>query len=229
MLWMTTDSPAQTGTQFWAEWQLSYPFANRYLVENTFTYQTLLKGGEKWSSISLSPTFEMALTPRFELTSEIPLGITHQTNSQSSFEVSPIAGIRYYLSQGKRFDVRFLARVQSRNVHHIESDVWEHKGRLRLKGELWISLNGPNLFTDKLLYALVDYEEFIVVDEQVNERFANLRRLRTGVGYRFTYTHRIDLIYTLQSSRDEIYDDFHRIDNVIQVKYKLFLNASPTR
>jgi len=211
------------------EWQVSYPFANRYLAESTFAYQTLRSGGEKWSTISMSPTFEAVLSPRFEFTAEVPIGYTQQTSSQSSFETSPLAGIRYYFSQGKRFDVRLLARVQSRNVHHLESDVWEHLGRLRLRGEAWISITGPNLFTNNLLYSFLDYEEFMVTDQQINERFANLRRARVGLGYRLNYTHRLDVSYTWQSSRDEINDDFHRIDNVIQIKYKLFLNASTTR
>lgn len=218
---------AQTGKQLWVEWQISYPFANRYLVENTFTYQTLLSGGEKWNSLSLSPTFEMVLTPKFELTSEVPIGWTRQTNNMSTFEVSPLAGVRYHITQGKRIDTRLHARVQSRNVHQIESDVWEHKGRFRLKGEAWISITGPNLFTDKLLYGFVDYEEFVVVDEQVKERFANLRRARVGLGYRLNYTHRFDLIYTWQYSRDEIGDVFGQSDSVIQIKYKMFLNPSP--
>lgn len=222
------NSAAQSGTQFWAEFQTSYPFANRYLVENTVAYQTLLSGGEKWSTLSLSPTFEMVLTPKIELTAEVPLGWTRQNNTRTSFEVSPLAGFRFHITQNRRIDTRLLARVQSRNVHQIESDVWEHLGRLRLKGEVWISITGPNLFTDKLLYSLIDYEEFLVTDQQINERFANLRRARVGLGYRFSYAHRLDLYYTLQYSRDEINGDFSRIDNVIQVKYKLYLNPAPS-
>lgn len=229
LLTMALDSGAQTGTQLWTEWQVSYPFANRYLAENTFSYQTLLSGGEKWTSLNLSPTFEMVLTPKIELTTEVPIGWTQQNNSLSTSEVSPLAGLRYYFTQGKRIDVRLQARVQSRNVHQIEADVWEHKGRFRLKGEVWISLNGPNLFTNKLWYALLDYEEFIVVDQQVNERFANLRRARIGLGYRLNYMHRMDLIYTWQYSRDEISDVFGQSDSVIQIKYKLFLNPSTAR
>ncbi len=219
-------SHAQTGQQLWLEWQVSYPFANRYLVENTFTYQTLLSGGEKWSAFSISPTFEYVLLPPIELTSEIPIGYTRQTDSKSSFEVSPIVGARFHITQNKRIDTRILTRFQSRNFQSLETGEWEFKGRFRLKGEIWVSINGPNLFTDNLWYTFVDYEEFIVVDEQVNERFANLRRARCGVGYRLNYKHRFDLIYTWQYSRDEIGGQFTSTDTVIQLKYKLFLNPA---
>ncbi len=218
---------AQTGRQLWMEWQVSYPFANRYLVENTLAYQTLLAKNEKWSSISMSPTFEMTLLPKLDLTAEVPLGYTHQTNSLSSFEISPIIGARFHVTQNRKIDIRLLTRFQSRNVHQIEADVWEHKGRFRVKGEVWYSINRPNLFTDNLWYTFLDYEEFVVVDDQVKERFANLRRARVGLGYRLNYMHRLDLIYTWQYSRDEIGSGFDQTDSVIQLKYKMFLNPSP--
>jgi len=220
------DCRAQTGKQFWAEWQTSYPFANRYLAENTFNYQTLLSGGEKWTTWSTSPTFEFALTPRIELTSEVPLGWTQQTSTVSTFEVSPMAGVRYHITQGKRLDTRIWARAQSRNLHHIEADTWEHNGRFRVRGEVWFSINGPNLFTNKLVYSFLDYEEFIVADQQVTERFANQRRARLGLGYRLSYTHRFDLIYTWQYSRDELSAGFTQSDSIITLKYKLYLNPA---
>lgn len=219
---------AQPGQQLWLEWQVDYPFANKYLIENTVAYQTLLSGGEKWRSFSLDPTFEYSITPKIDLLSDVPIGWTRQNNTVSSFEVSPIVGARFYLSQGKRIDARILTRFQSRNFHQIEGDVWEHKGRFRLKGEVWISVNGPNLFADKLLYAVLDYEEFIVVDQQVNERYAYQRRARVGLGYRLNYRDRLDLFYTWQQSRDEVNGDFVQNDGIIQVKYKLYFNPAST-
>lgn len=217
----------QVGQQLWLELQTSYPFANKYLAENTVAYQSLMSGGEKWRSFSLSPTFEYVLTPRIELTFEVPLGWTRQNNTRSSFECSPLAGARFHLTQGKRIDTRILTRVQSRNVHQIESDVWEHLTRFRLKGEAWVSITGPNLFTDKLLYGFLDYEEFIIVDQQVQERYAYLRRARVGLGYRFNYAHRLDLSYTWQESRNAIGTEFSQIDSVIDLKYKLYFNPAP--
>nr|HPH47652.1 hypothetical protein [Chryseolinea sp.] len=78
--------------------------------------------------------------------------------------------------------------------------------------------------TDNLWYAILDYEEFIVLDQQLDERYANRRRGRIGVAYRLNYKHRFELTYTLQSSRNEIDGDFVSNDNVIQFKYKLYLN-----
>ncbi len=215
---------AQTGTQLWLDWQVSYPFGGRYLVENTFTYQTLMGGGEKWSALSISPTFEYTAWPVVDLTAEIPIGYTRQTDSKSSFEISPIVGARIHVTQNRRVNIRILPRFQSRNFQSIETGEWEYKGRFRLKAEVWVAINKPNLFNDKLWYAFADYEEFLVIDEQVEERYANLRRSKIGGGYRLSYKHRFEAMFTWQYSRDEINGQFTQIDNVFQLRYKMYLN-----
>lgn len=215
---------AQTDTQLWLEWQVSYPFGGRYLVENTFTYQTLLSGGESWRGFSISPTFEYTMTPLLDLTFEVPVGYVRQTDTRTSFDISPLAGARINITQNRKVNFRILPRVQSRNFQSLETGEWEYKGRFRLKAEVWIAVNKPNLFYDKLWYVFADHEEFIVVDEHVDERFANLRRSRLGAGYRLSYKHRFEAAFTLQHSRDEINGDFSQTDNVFQIRYKMYLN-----
>jgi hypothetical protein len=103
---------------------------------------------------------------------------------------------------------------------------WDISNRTRLKGEVYICVNGPNLFTDNLWYVALDYEEFIVLDQQLDERYANRRRAKIGLNYRLNYKHRFDVSYTLQSSRNEIGGDFIGNDNVIQFRYRILLQSS---
>ena len=219
-------SYAQQHEQLWLEHQLSYPFKNRYLLENTTSYQTILTKENKWRSYALSPVFEYALFTRLELTIEVPFAYTLQKEGSNTFEISPLVGGRFHITQGKRVDTRLVWRYQVRAFRQIEEGIWDISNRTRLRGEIFISLNGPNLFTDKLWYLFLDYEEFFVIDDQVEERFANRRRGRIGIGYRLNYKHRFDLSYTLQSSRNEIDGDFISNDNVLQFKYKMFLNPA---
>lgn len=221
---MSVKAFAQHDEQLWLEWQLSYPFANRYLLENTTTYQTLLKKDGKWRSINVSPTFEYTLFTRLDLLSEISLGYTDQQEGVSTFEIAPMVGGRFYITQNKKIDTRLVLRYQVRGFRQIEDEDWDVSNRTRLRGEAFWSINGPNLFTDKLWYLFADYEEFFVFDQQLDERYANRRRARIGIGYRLSYQHRFDLGYTLQSSRNEIEESFISTDGVIQFKYKLFLN-----
>jgi Protein of unknown function (DUF2490) len=217
---------AQRDNQLWLEHQLSYPFGGKYLLENTTAYQTLLNPTNKWRSLSFSPTFEMSVISWLDLLSEVGIAYTLQKENTNTFEIAPMVGGRFFITQNKKIDTRFVWRYQQRNFKEIESGDWMSSNRTRLRGEVFVSINGPNLFTDKLWYVFADYEEFIVVDQQLEERFANRRRARIGVGYRLNYKHRFDLGYTLQTSRNEIDDAFTGTDNVIQFKYKMFLNPA---
>lgn len=216
----------QQQEQLWLDFQLSYPFANRYLLENTTSYQTLLSKEGKWRSINIGPAFEYVLLNWVDIVSEIPMGYTKQTEGSSSYEISPIAGARFHITQGKKIDMRFLLRYQWRAFRQVEDKDWDVSNRTRLRGEIYVCINGPNLFTDNLWYGFADYEEFVVLDQQLDERYANRRRARIGLAYRMNYKHRFELSYTLQSSRNEIEGDFISNDNVIQVKYKMYLNPA---
>jgi len=217
---------AQQHDQLWLDFQVSYPFANRYLIENTTSYQTVLSKNDKWRSFAIDPNFEYIISPRFDFLFEIPIAYTNQKEGTNSFELSPMVGGRFHITQNRRLDTRILWRYQVRAFHQVEAGDWETSNRTRLRGEIYFCINGPNLYTDKLWYAFGDYEEFFVLDQQVNERFANRRRARLGVGYRLSYKHRFDVSYTLQSSRDEIDGAFISNDNIIQLRYKMYLNPS---
>lgn len=217
---------SQSDQQLWLDYQLSYPFANRYLLENTTTYQTLLNKDGKWRAISISPTFEYTLFRKLDLLSEIPIGYTKQYQGINTVEITPMVGARYYFTPGKRIDTRLVWRYQVRAFRQIEEKEWEISNRTRLRGEVFISINGPSLFTDKLWYVFLDYEEFFVIDQQLDERYANRRRGRIGLGYRLDYKNRFELSYTLQSARDEIYGEYYNNNNVIQLRYKMYLNPT---
>lgn len=219
-------SHAQNDEQLWLEFQTSYPFANRYLLENTTAYQTILKKEGKWRNISISPTFEYTWFRKLDLTSELPIGYTLQNEGVNTLEITPMVGARFHVTQNKRIDTRLVWRYQVRGFYSIEEKDWDISNRTRLRGEAFICLNGPTLFTDNLWYLFLDYEEFIVLDEQLEERYANRRRGRVGIGYRLNYRHRFDLSFTKQSSRNELEESFISNDNVIQFKYKLFFNPA---
>ena len=223
---LTITTFGQRNEQLWLDFQFDYPFGGRYLIEATASYQTLLNKDGKWRSISLTPTFEFQGLRRVDLWVELPMAYTLQAEGINSYELNPNAGMRLNITPNKKIDTRFLVKAEQRLFRQVEQDDWDTSNRLRLKGEIWISFNGPNLYTDKLWYGVLDYEEFIVTDQQLEERFANRRRARIGVGYRHNYRNRFELIYTRQSSRNMIEEEYLSGDNVIQVRYKMYLNPS---
>ncbi len=221
-----TLASAQKHQQLWLDYQLDLPFANQYLFEMVTSYQTILTNTDRWRSFNVAPTFEYQGFRRLDILGGVPMAYTIQTATYNSFEANPYVGARYHVSQNRRIDARLIFKVEERFFYHTNERDWENSNRMRLKAEVWTAINGPNLYQDKLYYAILDYEEFFVTDEQVDERFANRRRARLGLGYRLNYRNRFELIYTLQSSRNEIEGKFISADNILQLRYKMFFNPS---
>lgn len=222
---LTREAKAQ-GQQVWLDYQVDYPFANVYLFEVTASYQTTISANNQWRNISITPNFEWQSFEFLDVMVSAPLSFTNQTEDYKTFNVDPSLGVRYHVTQNKRITSRVIFKLEERILRDFEEKTWNFSNRMRLKGEILTSINGPNLFQDNLWWAILDYEEFFVTDQQLDERFANRRRGRVGIGYRLNYRNRFELIYTLQSSRDEIGGDFSRLDNVLQLRYKMFLNPS---
>jgi len=218
---------AQNNEQLWLDYQLDHPFRNIYLWEVVASYQNLLSSGSRWTSYNVTPTIEYYGIKGWDLTFGVPYAYTLQSDTLNSYEFDPILEGRYNFTQGRRVDTRLALKYEHRFFHEVEAKDWNNGNRIRIKGEIYVSITQPNLFTDKLLYSWVDYEEFFVLDKQVDEKYANRRRLKIGLGYRLSYRDRVELCYTLQASRNEIGDTFDRTDNVIQLRYKMFLNFTP--
>lgn len=76
---------------------------------------------------------------------------------------------------------------------------------------------------DKLWYLIFDAEAFIVLDQDVKERFANRLRVRCGIGYRLSYNTRFEFVYTLQESKDVLGKGFYTTDHIFQFRLKQYL------
>ena len=203
------------GQQLWLDYQVDYPFANDYLFQLGGSYQSSIAAENKWRNVMLTPTFEWGPFQFLDFIATAPMYYTVQTNDYNSFEIDPSLGFRYHITQNRRISSRLIFKFEERILRDLENEDWETSTRMRLKGEIFVSLNGPNLFQDNLWWTILDYELFYVTDEQLNERYANRHRGRVGLGYRLNYRNRFEVIYVLQSSKDEINGEVHRLDNVL--------------
>ncbi|HPM32297.1 MAG TPA: hypothetical protein PLJ60_18330, partial [Chryseolinea sp.] len=134
---------AQQHEQLWLDYQVDYPFANKYLLEVAPSYQTLLSKENKWRSLALSTTFEYILFTRMDLTLEVPFAYTLQKEGTSSWEISPLLGTRLHITQNRRIDTRLVLRYQQRYFKQIEENDWDISNRTRIKGEVLVCINGP--------------------------------------------------------------------------------------
>ncbi len=215
----------KSNEQMWFEYMLNVPFANSFNLENAFTYSTLLNKNDKWRGLDYSPTVEYAVDQHFDIIGAVTLSYTMQTETYNSFEFRPMIGAKIHFTPNRRILTRLLLRYEMRNFKNLETKAWETVWRPRARFESIIPINQKSFFKDNLWYGILD-AEYLFTKNEVDERFANRFRLRTGIGYRFSNSWRFEFLYMYQASKNANQDDFDSSDNVFRFRVKHFINKA---
>ena len=192
------------------------------------------EGEPGWRNLDLTPNVEYSPKDWLDLVSEVVVGYTKQTDDVNSFEVTPRAGVRFhFLSRGvptarvrerpprRRIVVRDLVRIESRNFFYTGAGSGSSSSvRFRNRLEFLVPLNKEKLTEDGARYLLADWEWYVPLDDDVDERFANKQRIRAGFGYRRSFAWRFEILYMWTRSRDTIEDGFSTDDNSIDIRLK---------
>ncbi len=212
--------------QLWFEYMLNYPFANSWNVELAGTYSTVL-AEPKWRTFELQATPEYSFSANVDLLGAFLVANTFQSKSLTTLEVKEMLGTRIHFTPYRKILTRLLVRFEQRNLQDQETSEWDHGKRSRIRAEAIIPLNKPTMYSgDQLWYSMVDAEVFIVMDQDVNERFANRFRFRGGIGYRVNYGLRLEFVYTLQRSKNILEGAFDTTDHIFRFRVKQYLHKS---
>lgn len=217
-------SYAQTvpSKQVWGEFLLNYSFANAYNLENAFTYSTNLDA-PRWRSFDYAPTLTWSVLPYLDLQGGLTFSFVAQNDSSNTFEIRPMLGFSLNPTSTKRIQTALLARFEQRNFLDLESDLWENSSRVRTRAAVLVPINRTSYYEDKMAYGILDAEFFWVLDQDVNERFANRIRLRIGAGYRFSYQCRLEVIYLQQFAKNTIGEHFNTSDDILRIRFKYYI------
>ncbi|MEJ1238407.1 DUF2490 domain-containing protein [Chryseolinea sp. T2] len=221
------------GQQLWNEFYVNHSFANVYELQNRVRYRTNF-GSSKWRALDLMSILDRSLTQNIDVVAGLTFSYVFQNDTVNTLEIRPMLGARVHFTPNRRVQSRLYLRFEQRNMHDQGSSDWQHSTRLRLRPELLIPLNKKSYFDDKLLYAIVDAEWFIVFDKDVDERYANRFRFRGGVGYRMSRQWRFEVIYMQQLSKNKIGTDFDSNDDIVRLRVKWYparkqRQAAPTK
>jgi hypothetical protein len=203
---------------------LNYPFANSFNLENAFNYSTII-GSPKWRALDYSATVEWSVNQHIDLLGQTVVSYTNQTESYNTLELRPIVGTRFYFTPNRRIQTKLLLRVEQRNFQNLDTKEWTQEYRPRIRAESIVPINKKTYYEDKLWYGLIDVE-WLFKTIEVEERFANRFRWRTGIGYRLTYNLRFEFIYMLQLSRNTIENNFESTNNIFRLRVKQYLRKS---
>lgn len=214
-------SIAQVNDQFWFEYMYNYPFANRYNLEASSTYSTLIQS-PRWRSFDVQVTPEMAVNSYLDIMFSGTYSSTFQNESLTTSELRATLAARVHFTPNSRILTKTLIRFEQRNVRYIETDDIDRGTRTRIRLESLTPLNRSSMYMDNLWYLLADTEAFIVMDDDVQERYANRWRFRAGLGYRFSYSYRVEFVYTYQEAKNTLGDPFYAADNLFRVRLKMY-------
>ncbi len=221
-------------TQVWTDLTVGRNFASIYMAEVEFGYQALVKGDPQWRTISISPTLEASLTSHFDVISGFPWMTTLQTDEVLTNEFRVQLGGRYHVLPFKRVQPRITGRYEARFFNTLEPETEAGRStsnRLRLNIGFWIALDKPLMSYDTLWYVFTDYEVYGVLDEQLEERYANQSAWRVAVGRKFSYNWRMEFVYSMLRYRNQLdtpkaaYD----LDNVFRASFKYYFTPPGRR
>ncbi len=216
--------------QAWIEYMLNYPFRNSFNVEFAPTYSKLF-GSNEWHQLSLQVTPEWAVSYRLDLMGAAMISRTKQNDVRITDEVRGMLGARVHFTPNNRILTRLLVRFEHRNLQNIDDKTWGISNRTRIRAETVTPLNKKSMYAgDNLWYLIVDGEIFVVMEQNVQERYANRYRIRVGLGYRVSYGLRLEFMYNYQEARNTIDAPFTTQDALFRFRIKQYLHhAKPAK
>jgi hypothetical protein len=224
LLAIQLEAQVQVNRQIWMDYNVAYPFANVWTADAEVSYQTLISGGDKWRSIQFTPGIQRNMGARIDLFASTPVYFTVQSSSYSTVETRFAPGMKFIMSANRRIESRATLRYDFRAVKTTGGD-WQFSNRSRIGMDMTVAMNHPTIYNNKLWYLMMEGELFVVLDQNIDERFANLRKLRMGMGYRLNYRNRYEFSYQVHKSRTTIDTPYDTRDTIFRVRWIMVLNA----
>jgi hypothetical protein len=224
LLWASADAAAQTSTTLWGNLTFDW-VRDKITYEVDFEPKVLVSappGDPGWRNLDVTPSIEYDTTKRFDLTGELVVGHTKQTDDLVTTEFTIRGGVRFHLVENlpkRRSVIRDWVRVESRNFFYSNDDPGESTVRFRNRLELLVPINTRNLSEDGTVTALADWEWFIPVSDP-SERFASRQRIRTGASYRRSQAWRYFAFYIRNRSRNTLDEEFTTNENVFNFQVR---------
>jgi hypothetical protein len=162
---------------------------------------------------------------------ELHLARTRQTDHQSSAEITPRVGLRFHLLSNirnelfkekqpkRRLVLRNLLRLEWRNLYYSDDTPQSSTLRVRDRIELQFPFNRVRTTDNGVIYVSSDAEWFWTRTDP-SERFANKQRVRAGVGRRWSYAWRAEVLAVWDRSRDATAAGFTTADIAVDVRLK---------
>jgi len=240
---MERPAAAQTNLQLWGDLSLNWLRSDNLAYALDLEPQALVANTDPdspgWRTFGVTPNVEYSAKRWLDVIGELGTGVTHQTDGLKSFELTPRAGLRFYvfsrdvptvvgrrvsrveLPPKRRFILRDRLLVEQRNLFYNQNEPTSSTVRVRNRIEFQFALNRSKSTDDGARTFLADWEWFMPVGDPA-ERFASRQRIRGGLAFRHSFTWRSEFVYIWTRSRDTTDEVFSTSDNAISVTVRRF-------
>jgi hypothetical protein len=220
------DAQESSTTQLWLDLVAEWAFKPKNQLELEVGPKYLISDDERWKELTVTPAYEHYPNQRWDLVARVLFSWVQQSDALSTFEIRPVVGFKIYLTrQDGRWMSRDFNRVEGRNIRYNELDQWETTYRYRNRLEVQYALNNPSITDDHTWYGLADAELFVNLGEAAEERFNDNWRFRAGMGYRQEWGWRIELLYTLQLTRNTLGQEFNVSNHIVRLRIKHYFHS----
>lgn len=216
------------GFQLWTEYHHNHSFANVYSLDNRLRYSTNFES-PKFRGLQWAPNLQRSFTKNVDAFVMMVLNYNHQNDTTTTFEIRPALGMQLHLTPNKRILTSVRLMFEQRNLQNPERDDWQHSTRFRARPQAVVPLGHHSYFEDGSIYLIADVEWFIIMDQDVGERYADRLRARGGIGYRLSPQWRFELIYTQQRSRITLGDSYKFSDNILRLNVRYYTKRGKSK
>jgi hypothetical protein len=226
--------------QPWLSFVLGRQQSDHLYMEVEIQPKGQISGGEQWRNIDVTWMMQTYPNPWISPTFELVTGLTKQTETENSYELTPKFGLRFHLitqvakrtiytnkrwvqwlPHGRFYFASWL-RLENRNFFYSGDQADSHEWRFRIRPEFKVAINNPSLGDDKTFFGRGDIEFFIPLSDDIPERFTNKIRLRLGPGYRFNHRSKIELLCMFDENRESSLEGLNADAFMLDLRLTLF-------
>jgi hypothetical protein len=220
----TPEEPDRASSQLWLTFRALRPLENKQWVMHFDARTNGEEGATRSASLDGRTRVNFYATSWLDVYPEILLRYTHQGEDFNTYKVWLRGGVRFRLPHAQllvnreraplqRLDLGVLLRLEWQNTFFAgdHDSSWRARGRVEAR----FPLNRENMIVDKTVYLRGDAEAFVPLGNETPARFSNRWRFRAGVGYRFSFSWRIEALGIWQMSRNTLQEDFGTAEYIL--------------
>lgn len=225
--------------QMWSNLVVGTDVGNRLYVHADARHRTIIgENNDKWRSSGFLVRGDYSVGKFVNTSLDFVYMVTKQTEIANSTEHSQRIGVKVFFFRNgynlfkphkgeegvsTRWEFNNFTRFEHRMFNYSKDADYDHFWRMRNRTQAKYALNRERLNENNLVKIAADFEFFVPLSKEPEERYLSKIRFRIGPEYRYSYRWRFRLMYAFDYSGDGVSRD-ENIENqmiVFRIKHNI--------